>query len=44
MLSISIAGGVNLGDRKYYQFWYRDPAGGGAGFNLSDGLSATFCP
>jgi len=28
-----------------FQFWYRDVAGpGGTGFNLSDGLSATFCP
>lgn len=27
-----------------FQFWYRDPAGGSAGFNLSDGLCATFCP
>lgn len=27
-----------------FQFWYRDPPGGGATFNLSDGLSVTFCP
>ncbi len=27
-----------------FQAWYRDPAGGGAGFNLSDGLRITFCP
>jgi len=28
-----------------FQFWFRDPGGpGGSGFNLSDGLSATFCP
>ena len=27
-----------------FQFWYRNPAGGGAGFNLSNGLSVTFCP
>ena len=26
------------------QFWYRDPAFGGAGFNLSDGLGVTFAP
>ncbi len=25
-----------------FQFWYRDPAAGGAGFNLSNGLSLTF--
>jgi len=28
----------------FFQFWYRDPAGGSPGFNLSDGLRATFCP
>jgi hypothetical protein len=27
-----------------FQFWYRDPAAGGAYFNLSDGLEITFCP
>lgn len=27
-----------------FQFWYRDPTAGGTGFNLSDGLSSTFCP
>ena len=27
-----------------FQLWYRDPMGpGGTGFNLSDGLSVTFC-
>ena len=27
-----------------FQLWYRDPAAGGAGFNLTDGLSVTWCP
>jgi hypothetical protein len=27
-----------------FQAWYRDPAAGGAGFNLSDGVSLTFLP
>ena len=27
-----------------FQFWYRDPAGGGSNFNLSDGLAVMFCP
>ena len=28
-----------------FQLWYRDPMGpGGNGFNVSDGLSVTFCP
>lgn len=26
-----------------FQFWHRDPPAGGAMFNLSNGLSATFC-
>jgi hypothetical protein len=32
------------GDVRYFQFWYRNPAGGGAGFNLSDALRVLFCP
>ena len=29
-----------------FQFWFRDPNGGppDAGFNLTDGISITFCP
>ncbi|MFT5155323.1 MAG: hypothetical protein ACI841_005334 [Planctomycetota bacterium] len=27
-----------------YQYWYRDPQGGGSGFNLSNGLQAIFQP
>ena len=27
-----------------FQFWFRDVPAGGAFFNLSDGLSVTFCP
>ena len=27
-----------------FQFWYRDPAAGGTGTNLSDAVRATFCP
>ena len=27
-----------------FQLWYRDPGAGGALFNTSNGLSATFCP
>ena len=37
-------GGISGGDTVKFQFWFRDPAGGGAAYNLSDGLSATFCP
>jgi hypothetical protein len=27
-----------------FQFWYRDPAGGGSNFNLSDAVEVNFCP
>ena len=37
-------GAILPGSTWKFQHWYRDPAAGGAGFNLSDGLSATFCP
>jgi hypothetical protein len=37
-------GQITMGSTWYFQFWYRDAAGGGAGFNLSDGLKVTFCP
>jgi len=37
-------GGLDPGDTYNFQFWYRDPTGGPNGFNLSDGLSVTFCP
>jgi len=40
----SPAGQISAGARWHFQFWYRDPAGGGALFNLSDGLTAAFCP
>ncbi len=35
--------GVSPFDTRYFQFWFRDPAAGGAGFNLTNGLRATFC-
>lgn len=38
------AGQIEAGDDWYFQFWFRDPAGGGAGFNLSNGLHVPFCP
>jgi hypothetical protein len=37
-------GQIVAGSTWYLQAWYRDPAAGGAGFNLSDGLRASFCP
>lgn len=38
------AGLISAGDTWTFQFWYRDPAGGGAGFNLSDAHVVTFTP
>lgn len=37
-------GEVLPGSTWKFQFWYRDPASGPPGVNLSDGLSVTFCP
>ncbi len=38
------AGMVHAGEAWYFQFWYRDPMGGGSSFNLSDGLKLLLCP
>jgi hypothetical protein len=37
-------GQVVPGATLNFQAWFRDPAGGGAGFNLSNGLSLLFTP
>jgi hypothetical protein len=35
----------SVGAPHHFQFWYRDPSGpGGSGFNVSSGLSVTYCP
>jgi hypothetical protein len=34
---------ITAGETWYFQFWYRDPAAGGAGFNLSNALDVHFC-
>ena len=38
------ASAIVPGGSPSFQFWYRDPAAAGAGFNLSDGLTVSFCP
>ena len=35
---------VTPGSRWGFQFWYRDPADGGANFNLTNGLTVPICP
>ncbi len=35
---------IEPGSTWYFQFWYRDLAATGAGFNASDGLKVVFCP
>lgn len=35
---------LGAGDVRLFQHWYRNPAAGGAGSNLSDGLRIVFCP
>ena len=37
------AGAWNAGDIWNIQFWYRDPAGGPSGFNLSNALELEIC-
>jgi hypothetical protein len=37
------SGPAQPGDVRHFQFWYRNPAAGGAGFNLSNGLTVTIC-
>ena len=40
-----LAGQITPGSTWSFQFWYRDPLGpGGAGFNFSDALRASFAP
>lgn len=35
---------AGVGVNHNFQFWYRDPGAGGAGFNTSEGLSVVYCP
>lgn len=38
------SGKITPGSTWNFQFWYRDVAAGGSGFNLSDALLVSFCP
>jgi hypothetical protein len=35
---------ITAGSTWNFQYWYRDPQGGGSGFNLSDAAEVTFIP
>jgi hypothetical protein len=37
-------GQIDPGETWRFQYWYRNAAAGGAGFNLSNGLRVRFCP
>ena len=41
---LSAASLISAGSTWNFQFWYRDPQPVGHGFNLTDALSAQFCP
>jgi hypothetical protein len=44
LIAPPVSGQITAGSTWNFQFWFRDPAAGGTGFNLSDGLSVMFCP
>ena len=35
--------GIEPGDARYFQVWYRDAAAPGGGFNTTDAIAVTFC-
>ncbi|MFT4538482.1 MAG: hypothetical protein ACI835_000917 [Planctomycetota bacterium] len=39
----SAAGEITSGSSWNFHFWYRDPAAGGAFYDLTDGLQVEFC-
>lgn len=42
--TLPAAGQIVAGEQVNFQFWYRDPAAGGSGFNLSSATSVIFQP
>ena len=43
-LALGTPGNLTSGSEWNFQFWFRDAASSGAGFNLSNGLRAVICP
>ncbi len=43
-MNANALGNIQPADTRYFQLWYRDPAGGPFGYNMSNGLEITFCP
>jgi polyhydroxybutyrate depolymerase len=43
-LSVPPLDSYQIGDTRYFQFWYRDTMAGGSNFNLTDALAVTFYP
>lgn len=41
--AVALGGDLAAGTTWVFQLWYRDPAAGGAAFNLSDAVEVTFC-
>ena len=41
--NLPAGGAIANGDTMNFSLWYRDPTGGTAGYNFSDGLQVTFC-
>jgi len=37
-------GTIQAGTTRYFQAYYRNPAGGGTNYNLTDALEVQFCP
>ncbi|MFT4543101.1 MAG: hypothetical protein ACI841_001860 [Planctomycetota bacterium] len=44
MNNLPAGGAIAAGSTWHFQYWYRDPAAGGAAFNLSDGMTVDFLP
>ena len=42
--ALPTGGAITGGSTWCFQYWYRDPAAGGAGANLTHGLRLTFLP